>query len=117
MNEDKIVKTSEISIKVGTNENNVPVRMKWSAEDGGVENAEAKAMFLSLWDGEEESSMRIDLWVKELSVDEMKVFFHQSLVAMADTFERATGEKAIVEDLRDYCFHFAEKMNIMPEED
>src|SRR5690625_3730924 len=111
INEDKIVKTSEISIKVGTNENNVPVRMKWTAEDGQIENQETTAMFLSLWDKEDQTSMRIDLWVKEHTVDEMKVFFHQTLLAMSDTFERATGEKNIMDDLRDYCYHFAEKMN------
>jgi hypothetical protein len=32
---------------------------------------------------------------------------------MADSFLRATGEKNIVEDLRDYCAHFAEKMEIL----
>jgi hypothetical protein len=30
--------------------------------------------------------MRIDLWTKEMPVDEMKIFFHQTLVAMSDTF-------------------------------
>jgi hypothetical protein len=29
--------------------------------------------------------MRIDLWTKEMPVDEMKIFFHQTLVAMSDT--------------------------------
>lgn len=116
MSEDKIMKTSEISIKVGTNENNVPVRMMWSAEDGDINNEEAQAMFLSMWSAKEQNSMRLDLWVQELSVEEMKVFFHQTLLTMADTFERATGEKNIMEDLRDYCYHFAEKMDIMPED-
>jgi gliding motility-associated protein GldC len=58
--------------------------------------------------------MKIDLWTTEMTVEEMKVFFHQTLLTMADTFEKATGETNIVEDLRDYCYHFADKMNIMP---
>lgn len=115
MNEDKIVKTSEISIKVGTNINNVPARMMWSAEDGGVENSEAAAMFLSVWDPQEKNTLKIDLWTKEMSIEEMKQFFHQTLLTMADTFERATGEKNITDDLRDYCIHFAERMEILPE--
>ena len=113
--EDKIVKTSEISIKVGTNDNNVPVRMIWSAEDGEVNNKEAAGMFLSLWDPNDKNTMKIDLWTKEMTIEEMKQFFHQTLVTMADTFEKATGEKNITEDLRDYCYHFAEKMEILPE--
>jgi gliding motility-associated protein GldC len=51
-----------------------------------------------------------------MSVDEMKRFFHQTLLTMADTFERATAENLICEDLRDYCYHFAEKMNILPKD-
>lgn len=115
MDEDKIVKTSKIEIHVGTNVNNVPTRMNWTAEDGNVEKQEAAGMFLSMWDPKDKNTMKIDLWTKDLSIEEMKQFFHQTLVTMADTFERATGEKNISEDLRDYCYHFAEKMEILPE--
>lgn len=105
-------KKSQINIEITTNENNIPKQITWKAEDGGVEQAEAKAMILSLWDKKEENAMRIDLWNDQMSVDEMKKFFHQTLLTMADSFERATGEKNITEDLRDYCFHFADKMGI-----
>lgn len=116
MSDDKIVKTSEISIKVGTNVNNVPMRMMWSAQDGEVENKEASAILLSIWDPKDKNTLKMDLWTKEFSVEEMKQFFHQTLLTMADTFEQATGEKNITEDLRDYCYHFAEKMDILPED-
>jgi gliding motility-associated protein GldC len=113
--EDKIVKTSEISIKIGLNENQLPIGMKWTATDGDVANAPAEAMFLALWDAKEKNSMKIDLWTKDMSVEEMKQFFHQTLLTMADSFEKATAEHNISEDLRDYCHHFAEKMQILPE--
>ena len=57
-------------------------------------------MILSLWDKKDGNAMRIDLWEKEMTVDEMKKFFHQTLLTMADSFERATGEKNITEDLK-----------------
>lgn len=114
--EDKVTKTSEINVKVGLNENNLPVAMKWSAEDGDVKDAPAKAMLLSLWDPSNNNTMKIDLWTKDMSVEEMKQFFHQTLLTMSDSFERATGEKNICDDLRDYCYHFADKMDILPEE-
>lgn len=114
--EDKVVKTSEISVKVGLNENNLPVAMKWSAQDGNVSDAAAKAVMLSLWDPKDNNTMKIDLWTKDMTVEEMKQFFHQTLLTMADTFEKATGEHNICEDLRDYCYHFADKMKILPEE-
>ncbi len=113
--EDKVVKTSEIHLKIGMNENNLPVRMNWSAQDGDVKDAEAKAFLLSLWDPAAKNTMKVDLWTKDMSIEEMKQFFHQTLLTMSDTFEKATGEHNICEDLRDYCYHFADKMNIMPE--
>lgn len=113
--EDKVVKTSQIQLNIGMNENNLPVRMKWSAEDGDVKDSEASAFLLSLWDPAAKNTMKIDLWTKDMSIEEMKQFFHQTLLTMSETFEKATGEHKICEDLRDYCYHFAEKMEIMPE--
>ena len=108
-------KKSEIKIEVELNENNLPVDMKWTAQDGQIENKTASAFLLSIWDPVEKNTMKIDLWTKDMTIEEMKQFFHQTLLTLADTFEKSTGEHLISEDLRDYCFHFAEKMNILPE--
>ena len=107
-------KKSSINIEITTNENNIPEKITWNAKDGGVVNAEASAMILSFWDSKATTAMRIDLWEKEMTVDEMKKFFHQTLLTMADSFDRATGETKICEDMRDFCHHFADKMNILP---
>lgn len=109
----EVKKVSEITFKVSLDENNIPVNIDWSASDNN-ENSVCKAVMISLWDEKEQNTMRIDLWNKEMMIDEMKRFFHQSLVTMADTFERATGEDKIVGDMRDFCDHFAEKMKIVP---
>ncbi len=113
---DEIKSISEIKVQVGMDENKLPIELRWDAADGDMKNQVAKAMFLAMWDGEEKNTMKIDLWTKEMSIEEMKQFFHQTLLSMADTFERATNETNISEDLRDYCYHFAEKMDILPEE-
>ncbi len=113
--EEIVSKQSKININVGLNSNNLPLEINWSATDGGVENQAAKGMFLSLWNPELANTMKIDLWTKDMSVEEMKQFFHQTLLTMADNFEKATGESLICEDLRDFCYHFAEKMDILPE--
>ncbi len=112
---DQIEKTSQISIQVGLNPNQLPIRMLWSASDGQINNAETAAFLLSIWDPKEKNTMKIDLWTKDMTIEEMKQFFHQTLLTMADTFEKATGEHLIAEDLRDYCYHFADKMKILPE--
>lgn len=103
---------SEIKIHVGLDENKVPETLHWTAQDGGISNESAKAMLLSIWDSKAQETLRIDLWTKDMPVDEMKQFFHQTLVAMADTFERATDEKKMADTMRDFCAYFAEKLEL-----
>jgi len=77
---------SEIKFNVELDENRVPEKLSWTAQDGGVELEEAKAIMLSIWDSKAQETLRIDLWTKDMPVDEMKLFFHQTLVAIADSF-------------------------------
>ncbi|WP_395053358.1 gliding motility protein GldC [Flavobacterium sp.] len=104
--------TSEIKFLVELDENRVPEKLTWTAQDGGVQLEEAKAMLLSVWDGKAQETLRIDLWTKEMPVDEMKLFFHQTLVAMADTFQRATQDETMADTMRDFCDYFAEKLEL-----
>jgi len=103
---------SEITINVALDENKVPETLEWSAPDGGVEKAASKAMMLSVWDHKAKESLRIDLWTKDMPLDEMKLFFFQTLSAMSDTFERATGDEKMSATMRDFCDYFAEKMEL-----
>mgnify|MGYP000918060078 CR=1 FL=1 len=103
---------SEIKFTVELDDNKVPESLFWTARDGGVVNEESKAVMLSVWDHKAQESMRIDLWTKDMPVDQMKVFFHQTLVSMADTFERATGDKRMSDTMKDFCDYFAEKLEI-----
>jgi hypothetical protein len=68
---------------------------------------------ISLWDSNENNTLRIDLWTKDMMVDEMKQFYHQCLLSMADTFERATGETESAKEMRTYAQHFAEKLKLI----
>jgi gliding motility-associated protein GldC len=104
--------TSEIKVNVGLDENKIPETIHWTAEDGGVSNEETKAVMLSVWDSKSKESLRIDLWTKEMPVDEMKIFFHQTLSAMADTFQRATNDEKMSATMRDFCDYFAEKLEL-----
>jgi gliding motility-associated protein GldC len=104
--------TSEIKINVTLDENKVPETLHWTAEDGGVDNEAAKAVLLSVWDHKSKESLRIDLWTKDMPLDEMKVFFHQTLSAMTDTFERATNDAKMSATMRDFCDYFAEKLDL-----
>ncbi len=104
----------DINIKVELDENNVPAAIDWDATDlQGQDIAKCRAMLLSMWDHEKQDTMRLDLWTKDMTVDEMKVFFHQTLATMADTLENATKEEQMAEDMRDFTAYFADKMEIL----
>lgn len=104
--------TSNINLEVELDENRVPEKLHWTAQDGGINNEEAKAMLLSLWDHKSQETLRIDLWTKDMPVDEMKVFFHQTLTAMADTFYKATQDEKMTATMKDFCDYFAEKLEL-----
>ncbi|MFN4198180.1 MAG: gliding motility protein GldC [Flavobacterium sp.] len=104
--------TSDIKFHIALDENRVPETLEWSAPDGGIENAPSKAVLISVWDHLAKETLRIDLWTKDMPVDEMKQFFHQTLVAMADTYQRATNDDKMADTMRDFCDYFAEKSDL-----
>jgi len=103
----------EINISVELDQDNVPENIVWNADDmTGMGEAKCRAMLLSLWDAEAKDTLKLDLWTKDMTVDEMKIFFHQTLVTMADTLKRSTNDERISGDMMDFCDYFAEKMEI-----
>jgi gliding motility-associated protein GldC len=67
---------------------------------------------ISVWDHKKKDTLRMDLWTKDMPVDEMKQFFHQTLVSMSDSFERATDDLKMSATMRDFCEYFAEKLEL-----
>ena len=104
--------SSEIKFTIGLDENKVPEEISWNAADGGIDQAESKAIMISVWDHLQKDTLRMDLWTKDMPVDEMKQFFHQTLVSMSATFERATDDQKMSATMRDFCDYFAEKLEL-----
>lgn len=95
------MKTSEINFKVTVDENHLPINIEWEAPDSG-EKSEAKSVMISLWDAKENNTLRIDLWTKDMTVDEMKKFFHQNIMTLTDTYVRATNDNNTAEQVRKF---------------
>ena len=66
-----IHKESEITITVGLDENKIPETITWDATDGGVTNEQAKALMMGFWDDKNSECLRIDLWTKDMLMDEL----------------------------------------------
>ncbi len=101
---------STITIDVLLDGNKVPEQINWNASDSSADMAQkAKAMCIAFWDAADKSAMRIDLWTKDMMVDEMADFYYQMMMGMADTFNRATHQQEMTDDMKKFAKDFFEK--------
>jgi gliding motility-associated protein GldC len=112
--EEKKLNYSVITIKVGLDEQGLPEEIQWKATGSGMENINhSKAFLLSLWDKKDQTSLRIDLWTKDMLVDEMKQFFYETLVTMAGTYEKATSDKELSGEMKKFSESFGKKSGVL----
>jgi gliding motility-associated protein GldC len=100
---------SEIKIKVQLDEQNIPEKIMWEAE--GKESpgfSESKSMSLSLWDHQKKNTLRIDLWSKDMPVDEMKKFYIDCLGGISQTLLNSTGDEYMSAQINQLCDRLVE---------
>ncbi|MFN7266585.1 MAG: gliding motility protein GldC [Bacteroidota bacterium] len=116
MEQNEVVKSSDITLRVGLDAENVPVKIEWGASDrnnGALE--ECKAMAIALFDKEHRDTLRIDLWTKEMQVIEMDRFMYQVLRSLSQTYLKATQNKELAEEMARFAHYFGEKTEIVPQ--
>ena len=105
---------STITINVTLDENRVPQAIHWNTSDTASGSSQkAKGMMLSFWDGADKTALRVDLWTKEMMVDEMADFFYQTMMTMADTYDRATHQQELVDDIKTFAKNFYAKFRAL----
>jgi gliding motility-associated protein GldC len=104
---------NKIQIEVKTDENHIPVEINWSAENEQINKRTAKAMALAMWDEKNAALMNMDLWTKDMNVEEMRHFVCQTMMTLADTFERATSDKAHAEAIRGFTTELAKRVGVL----
>ncbi|MCP4124948.1 MAG: gliding motility protein GldC [Bacteroidetes bacterium] len=115
MNEYKGRET-EINFKINLDKDNLPEVITWKASDGPQEEERAcKSIAIALWDKEERNTLRIDLWTKDMPIDEMHTYFLQNLMTLSDSYVKATGNPSIKDDMLAFCKDQAEKIRAYEE--
>jgi gliding motility-associated protein GldC len=103
-------RTADIHISVTRSGDGDIGRIRWSATDAPVTGPQdAKAMFLALWDADARTSLRIDLWTYDMTVDDMNDFVFQTLLTLGDTYRNATSNLELMADIKSFARTFAEK--------
>ncbi len=104
------MKQSNITVDIILDEQKVPQNIQWSASDSSADiKQDARAMMMTFWDAADKSALRIDLWTKDMMVDEMADFYYQTLMGMADTFLRATQNQELTDEMKNYAKDFYKK--------
>ena len=107
------MKKSDINIIVSLDEANVPEKITWTASDAHgssqadtsepAQPSQSKAMSLSFWDDHQKNTLRIDLWTKEMPVNEMKRFCIDAIGGLAQTTLNATGDAYMAQEINNLC--------------
>jgi gliding motility-associated protein GldC len=101
---------STITIDVELDEKRIPTSIAWAASETTADNEKkAKAMMLAFWDGADKSALRVDLWTKDMMVDEMTDFYYQTFMTMADSYDRATHQPELVDMTKKFAADFLSK--------
>tara|TARA_B100001250_G_C19757462_1_gene770825 strand:+ start:456 stop:797 length:342 start_codon:yes stop_codon:yes gene_type:complete len=111
MNKD--LKKAKINIEIGLNENNISENIAWFASDYGEDYNNAKAMMLSMWDGERNETLSIDMWTKDMTVQEMKFFIFQTLLKMNELIKKSTGEEKLVIEMERFIKKFGKISDVL----
>ncbi len=101
---------SEIKINVELDAQKIPHAISWQADGSGEKGKSCEAFMLSIWDGADKNTLRIDLWTKEMRMDEMTTYFFQTLMSTAETYERATNSKNVVNEMKQFCEQLSKKI-------
>ena len=98
------MKTPEIKFIVSLDEKNIPEKIEWVAEDSLSQDLkESKSISLSLWDDNKKNTLRIDLWTKEMTTDDMKKFYIDCLGGLSQSILNSTGDEFMSKETNKLC--------------
>lgn len=99
----------EIKFSIALDEKNIPEKIQWKATDTQDKLNECRAILISIWDHNQKGTLSFDLWTKDMTIEEMNLLFTQTLFVMADTYDRATQNHELTEELKTFAKSFGEK--------
>jgi gliding motility-associated protein GldC len=98
------MKKSTINFTVHLDDNNVPEKMYWEAtEKPDPALSETKSISIALWDHKQKNTLRIDLWAKDMPLNEMKRFYIDCIGGLAQSMLTSTGDEVMANETNALC--------------
>ena len=104
---------SKLPFDLQLDDNNVPKKIIMNSSDSQAEDVLLKSVIIAAWDEKTKETLRVDLWTKDMMVNEMYIMYHQTLMSTANTLSKSTGQDQLAGALRDYCDYFAQETRII----
>ena len=104
---------SKLTFDLELDDNNVPKKIIMNSSDNQANDVLLKSVIIAAWDEKTKETLRVDLWTKDMMVNEMFIMYHQTLMSMANTLSKSTGQDKLAGALRDYCDFFAQETKII----
>jgi len=107
-------RTAEIKLTVELDSDDLPTQIQWQASDAAEGGPKpCQSIMLSLWDNDTKTTVAIDLWTKDTSIDDMNLHFYQVFHKMADTYLRATKNTAIANSIHEFGDGFGGNLGLV----
>jgi gliding motility-associated protein GldC len=105
------MKKSNINFTVHLDQNNVPDKIFWEATEKPEPGlSETKSISIALWDHKQKNTLRIDLWSKDMPVDEMKRFYIDCIGGIAQSMLSSTGDEFMANETNALCEKLVEHL-------
>tara|TARA_B100000963_G_C22537938_1_gene630744 strand:- start:266 stop:643 length:378 start_codon:yes stop_codon:yes gene_type:complete len=114
MSQNKSLKKEKFSIDVLMDENLIPEDLQWNSSQGKGQSEKASAALIYLWNAQKNETFCLDLWTKKMSIEEMNKMMFQTIMTLANSYEKATSEDQLANAMRDFGEFFGEKTEILP---
>lgn len=106
-------RTAEIRVIVNLDNDSLPTHIEWQATEAKNSGpVPCQSVMLSLWDAETKTTAAIDLWTKDITVDDINLHFYQVFHKMADTYLRATKNSDVAKLIHDFGDGFGDKLGL-----
>jgi gliding motility-associated protein GldC len=74
-------------------------------------------MLLSLFSERQKETLKIDLWTKDMQVQEMDRFVYQTLRGLSESYFKATQNKELANAMQQFVFYFGQQTNVIPKQE
>jgi len=107
------MKKSTILFEIELDGQNVPEKITWQASDNpeGDKPKNTKSASIALWDHDTKQTLRIDVWSKDMPVDEMKKYYVDMIGGLAQSVMNATGDEFMSNEMKRLCDTFVDYLN------